>query len=134
MASFKNDGTTPQGRYMIFLDNAEIALKLAISRGNVEIEMMPPSAQKEAMVKKVSAFARELVFLEAQDTAFINGKPIIQAPTDAQVAETKKLADDLAKVIQDNEGFTNVVTIATKVVKLADKVFGNDPAVKPFTT
>jgi hypothetical protein len=125
MATFTLDPDNEEGRYMLFVDNAEYALMTAIAKLDVKIRMMDAGPGKDAAIAKYYELDRELTHMKDMDSAWIHGDTQgIRAPTDAEVKQTQAIADKLEKITATTQGYVNLITLAGDLVKVANNIFG----------
>jgi hypothetical protein len=124
MATIQNDLNSVVGKYMQVVDNAEIALTTAISKLDVIIGQMDPGPDKESAMAEYAILSRKLTYIKDKDSAWIQGKGVVRAPTDAEVKQTKTIAEKLKSVTASESYFGKILDFAGDVIKVVNDIFG----------
>jgi hypothetical protein len=128
MAIIKMKPTTPEGRYMLLVDNAELALVTALAKLDVIIKNMDAGPMKEAGLADYNELDRELTYMKDKDSAWIQGEGTVRAPTASEVSQTQQISQQLGKVSASNGNLKKLVVLADSVVQVVNGIFGQPPA------
>lgn len=124
MVTIKLKPQSPEGKYMQLVDNAEFALMTALTKLDVIIQQMDAGPKKESALAEYNELDRELTYMKDQDSAWIQGKGSVRAPTAAEVTQSQNIAEQLGKVSASSGNLKKLLTLAASVVTVANGIFG----------